>query len=124
MGHIHLHVADIDAARAFYCDVLGFDLVQRYGASVLFVSAGGYHHHIGLNTWAGQGAPPAPAGSAGLRHYEIVFPDQDAVDALAARLARAGVPYGRDGDQVVLADPAGNGIRVITGPPIEIGVWY
>ncbi len=114
MGHIHLHVADIDAAKVFYCDVLGFDLVQRYGPSALFVSAGGYHHHIGLNTWAGQGAPPAPAGSAGLRHYEIVLPEADAVDAVAGRLARAGVAFEQTDSMVTVSDPSGN--RIVLAP--------
>ena len=115
MGHIHLHVADIDAARLFYCDVLGFDLVQRYGASALFVSAGGYHHHVGLNTWAGQGAPPAPAGSAGLRHYEIVVPGGDALNAVAERLARAGAGFDRSEGAVMLTDPSQNPIRFSVG---------
>lgn len=110
MGHIHLHVADIDAARAFYCDVLGFDLVQRYGASALFVSAGGYHHHIGLNTWAGQGAPPAPTGSAGLRHYEVVLPDEDALAGVATRLERAGVLFERSNGEVMVSDTSSNRI--------------
>lgn len=113
IGHVHLHVADIEQARVFYCDVLGFDLVQRYGASALFVSAGGYHHHIGLNTWAGQGAPPAPAGSAGLRGYQIVLPDGAALDQTVARLAAAGVPFDRNGRQVALVDPSHNGIWLL-----------
>ena len=114
MGHVHLHVADIEQSRAFYCDVLGFDLVQRYGASALFVSAGGYHHHIGLNTWAGQGAPPAPAGSAGLRHFEIIVPDTDALAEIVARLDRAGVAYQRDEVEITLQDPSRNAIRIVT----------
>lgn len=110
MGHIHLHVADIPAAQAFYCDVLGFDLVQRYGPSALFVSAGGYHHHIGLNTWAGQGAPPAPGGSAGLRHYEVLLPNAGAMNATAQRLERAGIPFERTDSAVAVSDPSGNRI--------------
>ena len=114
MGHVHLHVADIELARMFYCDVLGFDLVQRYGASALFVSAGGYHHHIGLNTWAGQGAPPAPAGSAGLRNFQILLPDQDAVAEVAVRLEQAGISFARSDGEITLRDPSGNGIHLVT----------
>lgn len=108
MGHIHLHVADVDAAQAFYCDVLGFDLIQRYGPSALFVSAGGYHHHIGLNTWAGQGAPPAPPASAGLRHFQIVLPDAAALDAVARRLQAAGIAYENANGAVLVSDPSSN----------------
>ena len=113
MGHVHLHVRQIAEAQDFYCGVLGFDLVQRYGASAAFVSAGGYHHHVGLNTWAGVGALPAPAGSAGLRHFTVALPDQAALAALVARVQQAGVailPQGRDW---LLHDPSGNGIRLV-----------
>ncbi len=72
MGHVHLHVSQLNAALDFYTNVVGFDLVMRYGPSAGFVSAGGYHHHLGLNTWAGVGAPPAPADTARLLWYEIV----------------------------------------------------
>ncbi|MEZ4767076.1 MAG: VOC family protein [Caldilineales bacterium] len=113
MGHVHLHVADIPQAEAFYCGVLGFDLVQRYGPSALFVSAGGYHHHIGLNTWAGQGAPPAPAGSAGLRHFKIVVPDRDTLAEIVIRLDQAGVEHRWDGDELALQDPSHNGIHIV-----------
>lgn len=112
MGHVHLHVASIPQAQAFYCEVLGFDLVQRYGPSALFVSAGGYHHHIGLNTWAGVGAPPAPAGSAGLRFFTIVIPDETSLASLVARVQQAGIAVTpRDGGWQ-LQDPSGNGIRL------------
>ncbi|MCO5244369.1 MAG: VOC family protein [Anaerolineae bacterium] len=113
MGHIHLHVADIAAAQVFYCDVLGFDLVQRYGPSALFVSAGGYHHHIGLNTWAGVGAPPAPPGSAGLRAYEIRLPTGDALEAVARRLEGAGIAFERSVGGLAVSDPASNRIVLV-----------
>jgi catechol 2,3-dioxygenase len=113
MGHVHLHVRRIDEAQAFYCGVLGFDLVQRYGPSALFVSAGGYHHHIGLNTWAGVGAPPAPAGSAGLRYFTIVVPDETSLASLVGRVQQAGgVITPQDGGWL-LRDPSGNGIRLV-----------
>src|SRR5439155_3057423 len=91
IGHVHLHVSRLDEAQRFYVEVLGFDLMQRYGPSALFVSAGGYHHHIGLNTWAGVGAPPPPPGAIGLRHFEVRLPDAAAIDAVAERLHAAGV---------------------------------
>ena len=90
VGHVHLHVSDLTAARQFYVDVLGFELMQRYGSSALFVSAGGYHHHIGLNTWAGVGAPPPPPGAIGLRHFTVRLPDRPAIDQLAQRLRAGG----------------------------------
>lgn len=114
MGHVHLHVASIPQAQAFYCDVLGFDLMQRYGPSALFVSAGGYHHHIGLNTWAGVGAPPAPAGSAGLRFITIVIPDETSLESLVARAQLAGIAVTPQDGGWQLQDPAGNGIRLVT----------
>ncbi len=112
MGHVHLHVASIPQAQGFYCDMLGFDLMQRYGPSALFVSAGGYHHHIGLNTWAGVGAPPAPAGSAGLRYFTVMLPDAAALDALVARVQAAGHAVTQEADGWYLRDPSGNGIRL------------
>lgn len=110
MGHIHLHVNYLDQAEAFYTDILGFDLVTRYGPSAAFVSAGGYHHHIGLNTWAGVGAPPPPDNAVGLNWFTIVFPDQDALQATAVRLQSADIPYEKRGDGLFLRDPANNGI--------------
>ncbi|HSN74874.1 MAG TPA: VOC family protein [Anaerolineae bacterium] len=113
MGHVHLHVADIPQAQAFYCDVLGFDLVQRYGPSALFVSAGGYHHHIGLNTWAGVGAPPAPAGSAGLRYFTVVVPDEASLTSLVGRVQGAGIAVVPQDGGWQLQDPSGSGIRLV-----------
>ena len=91
MGHVHLHVADLDDAERFYVGTMGFERMQRYGPSALFVSAGGYHHHVGLNTWQGAGAPPPPPDATGLRQFELLLPDGDAREALAERLRRAGV---------------------------------
>jgi catechol 2,3-dioxygenase len=115
MGHVHLHVASIPQAQAFYCDVLGFDLMQRYGPSALFVSAGGYHHHIGLNTWAGEGAPPAPAGSAGLRYFTVVVPDEASVTSLVGRVQQAGIAVVPQDGGWQFQDPSGNGIRLVVG---------
>ncbi len=118
MGHVHLQVRDIAEAQTFYCDVLGFEVMLRFGPSALFVSAGGYHHHVGLNTWAGIGAPPPPPGSAGLAHYEILVPDVEAVGAARQRLERAGVKHAMSDGGVDLTDPSGNGIRVRVAEPV------
>ncbi len=113
LGHMHLHVDRIDRAQWFYCDVLGFDLVQRYGPSALFVSAGGYHHHIGLNTWAGVGAPPPAADMVGLVFYEIALPDAKTLEQVRERLQAAGVGFEEGSGLLDLRDPAGNGVRLI-----------
>jgi catechol 2,3-dioxygenase len=110
MGHVHLNVGDLDAAEGFYVGVLGFDVTARGYPGALFLSAGGYHHHIGVNTWAGEGAPPPPPGSRGLRRYEIVLPDAEQLSGAEERLTGAGIDADvRDG-AIELADPAGNGI--------------
>ena len=110
IGHVHLHVSRLADAEAFYVGALGFDLMQRYGPSALFVSAGGYHHHIGLNTWAGVGAPPPPPGAIGLRHFVVRLPDRPALDRVAERIRSAGLkPKEADGGLLV-RDPAGNAI--------------
>src|SRR6187402_983966 len=88
IGHVHLKVADLDRALAFYCGVLGFALTQRYGQQAAFISAGGYHHHIGLNTWESQGGSPPPTGSTGLFHTAILYPTRaDLADALRRLIA-------------------------------------
>lgn len=112
IGHVHLHVADLRQAERFYCDVLGFDVTQRYGPSALFVSASGYHHHVGLNTWAGVGAPPPPAGSAGLRYFDIQLPDRPALATAVERLVRANVAVAEQPDGWYVRDPSQNGIRL------------
>jgi catechol 2,3-dioxygenase len=110
MGHVHLHVSRLDEAERFYADILGFDVMQRYGPSALFVSAGGYHHHIGLNTWAGVGAPPPPASAIGLRHFVVRLPGEAARSALSDRVSAAGIPVESRADGVLVRDPAGNAI--------------
>ncbi len=116
MGHVHLHVANLREAEAFYCGILGFDLVQRYGESALFVSAGGYHHHIGLNTWAGVGAPPPPPDSIGLRYITIRLPDEAERGRIAKELQSAGVTTQETPEGLAVRDPSGNGIRLVVGP--------
>jgi catechol 2,3-dioxygenase len=110
LGHMHLHVADLGAAEAFYCGVLGFEIMQRFGGSALFVAAGGYHHHIGLNIWAGAGAPPAPPESAGLRHYVVRLPSQPALDEVLARVRAADLPLEQTDAGWLLRDPSSNGV--------------
>jgi catechol 2,3-dioxygenase len=110
MGHVHLHVSRLPEAESFYADVLGFEVTQRYGRGALFVSAGGYHHHLGLNTWAGVGNPPAPAGSLGLDYFVVQLPNDAARARVLDRLAEARVPLSPRPEGVLVADPGGNSI--------------
>ena len=124
IGHVHLKVADLDRALDFYCGVLGFELQQRIGDDAAFVSAGGYHHHIGLNTWHSKGAAPPPERSTGLFHVAIRYPDRRSlVDALR-RLTQAGIPLGGASDHgvseaIYIDDPDGNGIELCRDRPRE-----
>jgi catechol 2,3-dioxygenase len=115
IGHVHLNVGDLAAAEAFYSGALGFDVTVRGYPGALFVSAGGYHHHLGLNTWAGENAPPPPPGSRGLRRFEIVLPNAESLAAVEDRLREADLEPAREGDQVRVSDPSGNEI-VLTAP--------
>jgi catechol 2,3-dioxygenase len=110
LGHVHLHVAELPAAESFYRDVIGFELMQRFGSQASFLSAGGYHHHLGINTWAGVGAPQPPQNSIGLRWYVIVLPSQASLDRIVARALETGVPIQERDAGVHLQDPSGNGI--------------
>jgi catechol 2,3-dioxygenase len=112
IGHVHLHVSRLAEAERFYVDVLGLDLMQRYGPSALFVSAGGYHHHIGLNTWAGVGAPPPPPGAIGLRHFDVLLPDAAALLDVERRLTAAAVPIEPAADGFIVRDPSNNAIHL------------
>ncbi len=122
IGHVHLKVANLDRAIAFYRDVLGFELTQRYGAQAAFLSAGGYHHHIGLNTWESQGGSAPPPGSTGLYHLAIVYPTRvELADALR-RLIKAGIQLEGASDHGVsealyLRDPDGNGVELYWDRP-------
>jgi catechol 2,3-dioxygenase len=115
LGHIHLQVGDIAQAEVFYCDDLGFDVMARM-PSALFVSAGGYHHHIGLNTWHSRGTAPAPAGTAGLRFFTLDLPNEEAHRAVVARIAAAGLAYTEAEPAVVVRDPWQNTILLQIGP--------
>jgi catechol 2,3-dioxygenase len=111
MGHIHLHVRNIEEAVDFYHGVIGFDVMGVAKAFRMgFVSAGGYHHHIGLNTWQGEGAPPPPADALGLRHFAVELPDQDALDEVVTRVEKAGIPANQTEDGLLLYDPSQNGV--------------
>ena len=114
IGHMHLQVRDIPEAQAFYEGVLGFDLMAEM-PSALFLSAGGYHHHIGMNIWHSRGASPAPEGSAGLRHFTVIMPSQAALDEVIQRLAAASVNYGAADNGIVIRDPSQNQIYFTIG---------
>ncbi|MCC9022490.1 VOC family protein [Bacillus nakamurai] len=106
IGHIHLHVTDLQEAKAFYTDVLGFDIVGNYaGMSALFISAGGYHHHIGLNIWAGKNAPPKPANASGLDYYTIVLPHPEELSRVTKALTDAGYPIEEKQEGIFVKDP-------------------
>jgi catechol 2,3-dioxygenase len=115
MGHVHLNVGDLTAAEAFYSGALGFDVTVRGYPGALFVSAGGYHHHLGLNTWAGEGAPPPPPGCRGLRQFVIVLPSAESLAAEEDLLREAGFEPMRDEDRVSATDPSGNRMELRTG---------
>jgi len=122
IGHIHLKVADLERALGFYCGVLGFELMQRFGDSAAFISAGGYHHHIGLNTWQSKGGQAPPAGSTGLYHLAIVYPTRMSLGDALRRLRRAGVALDGAADHGVsealyLRDPDGNGVELYWDRP-------
>jgi catechol 2,3-dioxygenase len=114
MGHVHLQVSDIPASIGFYRDLLGFGLMAEYGSQAAFLSAGGYHHHVGANTWRSGGAPPPAPGSAALRRYEIVLPGAAERDALAARIADGGVEVEADADGPLARDPSGNAFVLLS----------
>ena len=115
IGHVHLHVADLEAAERFYVGVLGFERTARLGRSALFVAAGGYHHHIGLNTWAGEGAPAPPPGAAGLRLFVVQLPDASERDRVLARARGAGASVEETEEGPTLVDPSSNRLVLAAG---------
>ena len=124
IGHVHLRTASIDRVRDFYVGVLGFEEQARYGDQAVFISAGGYHHHIGLNTWESRGASPPPPGHTGLFHAAIRYPDRKALADALRRLVEAGVPLEGASDHGVsealyLSDPDGNGLELYRDRPVE-----
>jgi catechol 2,3-dioxygenase len=124
MGHVHLKVADLERAIGFYRDVLGFELTQRFGSSAAFLSAGGYHHHIGLNTWESSGGRPPAAGTTGLYHLAILYPTRAELGDALRRLQKAGIPLEGASDHGVsealyLRDPDNNGVELYWDRPRE-----
>ena len=122
IGHVHLKVADLERALGFYCGVLGFALTQRYGAQAAFVSAGGYHHHIGLNTWESLGGPAPAPGTTGLFHLAVLYPTRAALADALRRLTAAGIALDGASDHGVsqalyLRDPDGNGVELTWDRP-------
>ena len=122
IGHVHLKVADLERALGFYCGVLGFELTQRYGTQAAFVSAGGYHHHIGLNTWESRGGSPPPPGTTGLYHTAILYPTRRALADALRRVLEAGIQLDGASDHGVsealyLRDPDDNGVELYWDRP-------
>jgi len=122
IGHVHLTVSDLERSLAFYRDALGFEIAARYGPDAVFLSAGGYHHHIGLNTWAGRGAPRPPEGSTGLYHFAILYPDRAALAEAVRRVLAHGIKLEGASDHgvseaIYLRDPDGNGIELYRDRP-------
>src|SRR3954447_16901541 len=124
IGHVHLKVSDLERSLAFYCGVLGFELVLRYGPQAAFVSAGGYHHHIGLNTWDSRGGAGPARGTTGLYHVAILYPTRRDLAIVLRRLVEAKVPLQGAADHgvseaIYLADPDGNGVELYRDRPRE-----
>ncbi|MBD0338371.1 MAG: VOC family protein [Thermoleophilia bacterium] len=124
IGHVHLKVADLERSLGFWCGVLGFELQHRYGEQAAFVSAGGYHHHIGLNTWESKGGPPPPPGTTGLYHVAVRYPDRKTLADAVRRVLEAGTSLQGASDHgvseaIYLADPDGNGVELYRDRPRE-----
>ncbi|OWU83291.1 glyoxalase [Oceanicola sp. 22II-s10i] len=122
IGHVHLKVADLDRAIAFYSGVLGFEVTQKYGKQAAFLSAGGYHHHIGLNTWESRGGTPAPRGHTGLYHTAFLYPDRAQLADALRRVVEAGIHIDGAADHgvseaIYLTDPDGNGVELYRDRP-------
>jgi catechol 2,3-dioxygenase len=124
IGHVHLKVANLDRALKFYCDVLGFELMQRFGTQAAFISAGGYHHHIGLNTWESKGGSPPPPGTTGLYHLAILYPTRASLADAVRRVLAAGIELDGASDHgvseaIYLRDPDDNGVELYWDRPKE-----
>ncbi len=124
IGHVHLKVADLNRSLGFYCDVLGFEIITRYGANAVFISAGGYHHHIGLNTWHSKDGAPAPQNATGLYHLAILYPERKDLAAALQQLLQANYPLTGTADHgvseaIYLNDPDGNGVELYWDRPKE-----
>ena len=124
IGHVHLKVADLERALAFYRDVLGFEVTQRFGGQAAFLSTGGYHHHLGLNTWESAGGPPPAPGTTGLYHVALLYPSRAELAGAVRRVLGAGIPLEGAADHgvseaVYLKDPDGNGVELYRDRPKE-----
>ena len=124
IGHVHLKVADLERALGFWRDVLGFEVQQRMGHAAVFLSAGGYHHHIALNTWESRGGSPPPRQATGLYHVAILYPDRAALSTALKRVLAAGVPLEGASDHgvseaIYLRDPDGNGVELYRDRPMD-----
>jgi catechol 2,3-dioxygenase len=124
IGHIHLKVAELERSLAFYRDVLGFEVTQRYGSQAVFLAAGGYHHHIGLNTWESAGGQPPPSGATGLYHVAILYPTRAELADALRRVSQAGIPLEGASDHgvseaIYLRDPDHNGVELYWDKPKE-----
>jgi catechol 2,3-dioxygenase len=122
IGHVHLKVADLDRALAFWRDVIGLEVTERMGDQAVFLAAGGYHHHIALNTWESAGGPPPPRGSTGLYHVALLYPDRPALAAALMRVLQAGIELEGASDHgvseaIYLRDPDGNGVELYRDRP-------
>lgn len=113
IGHVHFHVSDLQEAKRFYSDILGFELTAHYGRAALFLSAGGYHHHIGLNVWAGEGVPNTPRSAAGMNDFTIELPDRQELEAIKSRILTAGLETTERPGEVRVADPSDIGVRFV-----------
>lgn len=128
IGHVHLKVADLERALSFYRDLLGFELIQKIGDQAAFISAGGYHHHIGLNTWESKGGTPPPPGHTGLYHTAILYPNRKELAKALKSLLNADYPLQGAADHgvseaIYLADPDGNGVELYYDKPEELWPW-
>ncbi|MCL5030198.1 MAG: VOC family protein [Bacteroidetes bacterium] len=124
IGHIHLTVSDLERSVKFYRDLLGFEITTTFGNSAVFLSAGGYHHHIGLNTWQGKGATPPPPGHTGMYHFAILFPSRKELASVVKRLYEINYPIEGASDHgvsesIYLTDPDGNGVELYSDRPLD-----
>lgn len=124
IGHVHLKVADLERAKGFYCGLLGFEVMQHYGNQAIFISAGGYHHHIGLNTWYSKNGSPAPRNTTGLFHTAILYAERAELAVVLQRILEAGYPLTGASDHgvseaIYLDDPDGNGVELYWDKPRE-----
>jgi catechol 2,3-dioxygenase len=119
VGHVHLHVGDLERGLTFYCDVLGFELMTFMPGAAAFVSAGGYHHHLGFNIWRGEGVPPAPEGSVGLRHWTVVLGDPEEVAAVRGRVLAASIATEEGEGGFLVRDPWGIEVLFVTAQSLK-----